>query len=180
MVSFRLSMGGFNVLIDEKVFGHVSRDRGFFIGPSVVKELMEISSEDLRVIASEVDSIKTGKAPTERRDSLKENYYNLRTSLRIFLDKNGIPSNPGVSDEWILDQISRFAKKEEFAVYCAVVYRSKKDPSKYMMTTHTLSGEDISDRMKTVVTIEANSWSNEWELVNFSHSTLPFNPGGQI
>jgi len=64
-----------------------------------------------------------------------------------------------------------------------VIYRNKKDPTKYMMSSHTLSfkiGEQISKRMETVVTVEARSWAKEWELVNFSHSFLPVNVGYQI
>ena len=68
----------------------------------------------------------------------------------------------------------------EFTVHCVVVYRNKKDPGKYMMSQHTLSGDRISARMETVVTVEAESWSNEWELVNFSHAFLPFKVGYQI
>ena len=69
---------------------------------------------------------------------------------------------------------------QKFTVYCVVVYRNKKDPSKYMMSNHTLSGTDISARIQTIVTVEATSWSNEWELVNFSHAFLPFEVGYQI
>ena len=69
---------------------------------------------------------------------------------------------------------------EEFTVYCIVVYRNKKDRSKYMMSNHTLSGEDISARIESIVTIEANSWSDKWELVSFSHAFLPFRVGYQI
>lgn len=68
----------------------------------------------------------------------------------------------------------------EFTVHCAVVYRNKKDPSKYMMSSHTLSGSELSARMETIVKVEAKSWSNEWELVNFSHAFLPFEVGYQI
>ena len=68
----------------------------------------------------------------------------------------------------------------KFTVHCVVVYRNKRDPSKYMMTTHTLAGDDISKRMETVVTVEASSWAEEWELVNFSHAFLPFEVGYQI
>ncbi len=68
-------------------------------------------------------------------------------------------------------------------VHCVVVYRNKKDSTKYMMSSHTIAceiGEKISKRMETVVTVEASSWAKEWELVNFSHSFLPFNVGYQI
>ena len=68
----------------------------------------------------------------------------------------------------------------EFTVHCIVVYRSKKCPSKYMTSSHTLSGTDISARIETIFTVEARSWSDEWELVTFSHAFLPFEVGYQI
>lgn len=68
----------------------------------------------------------------------------------------------------------------EFTVHCVAVYRNKKDSSKYMMSNHTLTGTDLSARMQTILTVDASSWSNEWELVNFSHAFLPFKVGYQI
>ena len=68
----------------------------------------------------------------------------------------------------------------EFTVHCFVIYRNKKDSSKFITTHHTLSGDDISKRMETIVTVEARSWSEEWELVSFSHAFLPFEVGYQI
>jgi len=68
----------------------------------------------------------------------------------------------------------------EFTVHCMIVYRNKKDPSKYMTSNHTLSGDDISARISSCITIEAQSWANEWEFVTFSHAFLPFAVGYQI
>lgn len=64
--------------------------------------------------------------------------------------------------------------EKEYTVHCAVVWRSKKNPGKHMMTTHILRGKDLDERMKTIVTVDANSWANEWELVSFSHAFLPY------
>ncbi len=63
--------------------------------------------------------------------------------------------------------------KKEYTIHCAVVWRSKKNPGEHMMTTYTLGGDNLSERMKTIVTVDANSWSNEWGLVSFSHAFLP-------
>ncbi len=62
----------------------------------------------------------------------------------------------------------------DFTVYCIAVFRNKKDPSKYMTSNHTLTGADISARIETIFTVEAKSWSNEWDLIAFSHAFLPF------
>ena len=68
----------------------------------------------------------------------------------------------------------------EFTVHCIAVFRNKKDRSKYMTSNHTLSGTDISARIETIFTVEARIWSEEWELVAFSHAFLPFEVGYQI
>lgn len=68
----------------------------------------------------------------------------------------------------------------EFTVHLIVVYRSKKDLSKYMTSSHTLSGDDISKRISNCITIESESWANEWEFVTCSHAFLPFVVGYQI
>ncbi len=68
----------------------------------------------------------------------------------------------------------------KFTIYCVVVYRSKKDPNEYMMSTHTLSGDDISERLETTLTVDAKSRSKEWKLVSFSHAFLPFEVRYQI
>jgi len=69
---------------------------------------------------------------------------------------------------------------EKFTVHCVIVYRRKKAPNDYMMTTCTLAGDDLSARMKTIVTVDANCWVEKLELVNFSHAFLPFEVGYQI
>jgi len=68
-------------------------------------------------------------------------------------------------------------KMRELTVHCIMVYRNKRNPNKYMSTSHTLTGKltsaDLSGRIDTLFTAEASSWSNEWELVTFSHAFLP-------
>jgi len=68
----------------------------------------------------------------------------------------------------------------EFTVHCIVVYRSKKDPNRYMTSNCTLSGTDISARIESMLTTETRSWGDKWELVAFSHAFLPFKVGYQI
>lgn len=68
----------------------------------------------------------------------------------------------------------------KFTFYFVIVYRNKKDSAKYMTSSHTLSGDNISERMDVILTGEARSWAGEWELVNFSHAFLPFEVGYQI
>ena len=70
----------------------------------------------------------------------------------------------------------------QLVVHCIVIYRSKKNPSRYRTSRHTLSGENISERIDSMITLETSSWSDRWELVNFSHAFLPFDAtgGGQI
>lgn len=81
--------------------------------------------------------------------------------------------------EEIKDNLRR-NKMPEFTVYCVSVYRNKKDSTKYMTSPHTLSGDDISNRIESIVTVEARSWSQEWELVSFSQAFLPFQVTYQI
>ncbi len=61
---------------------------------------------------------------------------------------------------------------DNITLHIVMVYRNKKDPSKHMMTAHTLSGENLGNRMNTLM-LEADSWSNKWELVSFSHTCIP-------
>jgi len=61
----------------------------------------------------------------------------------------------------------------ELTIHCVVVYCNKKDPDKYMSTSHTLSGTNLSARIETIFTVDASSWSDKWELVDFSHAFIP-------
>lgn len=68
----------------------------------------------------------------------------------------------------------------EFTVHVIRLFRNKKDPRRYMTSSHTLSGTDISARIGTILSVESKSWDDEWELVAFSHAFLPFEVGYQI
>ena len=68
----------------------------------------------------------------------------------------------------------------DFTVHCITIFRNKKDPTKYITSNATMAGEDISARIDTMLTVEARSWGDEWELVSFSHAFLPFEVGYQI
>jgi hypothetical protein len=57
MVDFRLTMGGYEVFVNEQTFGHISKDRGFFTDPTVVKCFMEMSADDLQTIQEKVREV---------------------------------------------------------------------------------------------------------------------------
>jgi hypothetical protein len=58
MVEFRATTGGFDVLIDKKLFGHLKRGDGFFTSPTVVREFLVVSPEELNEIALKADEVK--------------------------------------------------------------------------------------------------------------------------
>ena len=58
MVTFELSMGGFDVLVDGKLFGRLQRGDGFFTDSTLVKSYMTVSSADLIEIALKADEVK--------------------------------------------------------------------------------------------------------------------------
>lgn len=57
MVTFTLTASGFTVRVDDKAIGYISRERGFFTDPTVLKSFTVIDPEDLRTIANQVDMI---------------------------------------------------------------------------------------------------------------------------
>ena len=59
MVTFKLSMGGFDVLVDGKLFGYLQKGDGFFTDSTVIKDFMKVSSADLTEIARKADEVKT-------------------------------------------------------------------------------------------------------------------------
>ncbi len=61
MVAFVQTMGGYSVEVNDKPFGWISKERGFFTDPTVVKDFLEISSFDLRSIAAKVDEVRSQK-----------------------------------------------------------------------------------------------------------------------
>ncbi len=58
----------------------------------------------------------------------------------------------------------------EFTVFCVIIWRNKKDPDKYMTNPHTITKDDISKRIKSLVELETANYSKDWELVSFSHA----------
>lgn len=58
MVKFRETMSGFDVLVDEKLFGRLQGGSGFFMSPTTVREFLIVSSEDLIAIALKADEVK--------------------------------------------------------------------------------------------------------------------------
>ncbi len=58
MVEFRETIGGFDVLVDEKLFGRLQKGDGFFTSPTTVREFLIVSPEDLTRIALKADEVK--------------------------------------------------------------------------------------------------------------------------
>lgn len=56
MVRFSLTMGGHEVLVGGKKIGYIE-SRGFFTDPTVIREFMEVSPDDLRAIADKAEEI---------------------------------------------------------------------------------------------------------------------------
>jgi hypothetical protein len=57
MVNFPPSMGSYEVLVNNKRFGWITDKRGFFTDSMTVKQFMEVSSSDLRLIADFADEV---------------------------------------------------------------------------------------------------------------------------
>jgi hypothetical protein len=57
MVVFENATGGVDVKVNDNHFGWI-RERGFFAGPTLVNKFFEVSSDDLRKIATKVDEAK--------------------------------------------------------------------------------------------------------------------------
>lgn len=58
MVSFEVTSGGYKVVVGGKTFGNISKERGFFTGPAVAEEFLEVSSDDLRLIADAAEEVR--------------------------------------------------------------------------------------------------------------------------
>ncbi|MBI2637442.1 MAG: hypothetical protein HYW88_00945 [Candidatus Sungbacteria bacterium] len=58
MVKFTLTMGGFDIFVDEKFFGRLQKNDGFFTDPTVTKEYLVVSSKDLITIALKAEEAK--------------------------------------------------------------------------------------------------------------------------
>ncbi|EKE08715.1 MAG: hypothetical protein ACD_17C00031G0001 [uncultured bacterium] len=57
MVEFQMTAGGYQVFVDEKPFGYISRERGFFTDPTVIKEFVAVNNYDLRAIADKAEEV---------------------------------------------------------------------------------------------------------------------------
>jgi hypothetical protein len=57
MVAFQQTIGGYKVLVNEECFGYISKERGFFTDPTVVRGFMEVSIEDFRAIQEKIREI---------------------------------------------------------------------------------------------------------------------------
>jgi len=58
MLSFKQTMGGYEVAVNGESFGHISQEHGFFTDPTVVKKFIEVPSTDLRELAEKVELVK--------------------------------------------------------------------------------------------------------------------------
>ena len=67
----------------------------------------------------------------------------------------------------------------EITLHLVRIYRNKKT-GELNVKTSTLTGDDLSERMKDLIEVEANSWNKEFELINVSHAFLPFKMCYQI
>lgn len=58
MVRFELATCGFDVWVDNKLFGRLMGNVGFFTSPTAIREYIEVSSDDLTQIALKADEVK--------------------------------------------------------------------------------------------------------------------------
>ena len=63
MLNFRPSMSGFEVQLNEKTFGHIDKEHGFFTSSTFIEDFVALSEEDLRKIADKVREIKLRAIP---------------------------------------------------------------------------------------------------------------------
>lgn len=55
MVEFRETGGGYEVIVDNIIFGYIDNINGFFIDPTTTKNFMIISPDDLKKIAEKAE-----------------------------------------------------------------------------------------------------------------------------
>lgn len=67
MVEFRLTMGGFEVVVDGKRLGYIQEPHkyGFFTGPTCVLDHIKVSPKDLREIADKTEEVLGGGVCTK-------------------------------------------------------------------------------------------------------------------
>ncbi|MDE1970179.1 MAG: hypothetical protein KGI50_01200 [Patescibacteria group bacterium] len=59
MLEFKRTAGGFAVHVNGQLFGHISKERGFFTDSSVVKAFLEVSPDDLEQIVHKAKEVMT-------------------------------------------------------------------------------------------------------------------------
>ena len=57
MVDFKMTIGGVDVLVNGKLFGHLQAGRGFFTDSTTIKEFLSVSPADLIQIALKADEV---------------------------------------------------------------------------------------------------------------------------
>ncbi len=68
---------------------------------------------------------------------------------------------------------------EGITLHCIRVYRNKKTNA-FLVEGSAITGDNLFERMKGVIEIEAKSFANEWDLISVSHALLPFQVINQI
>jgi hypothetical protein len=74
VVNFTLTAGGYSVTVGGEHFGWISKERGFFTDPTVVKKFLEVSSDDLRRIAEKADEVKEVGLVKKRQKGCKKDH----------------------------------------------------------------------------------------------------------
>ena len=58
MLTFERTAGGYKVLVNNKHFGWIDKDDGFFSDSTVIKEFIPVSANDLRQIADKAEEVR--------------------------------------------------------------------------------------------------------------------------
>ncbi len=58
MVNFKLTMGGYDAEVNGQLFGHISKERGFFLDPTTIRVFLEVPEKDLEVIALKAQEVR--------------------------------------------------------------------------------------------------------------------------
>jgi len=63
MVTYPSTAGGYEVLVNGKPFGWISKERGFFTDPTRLNTFIEVLPSDLRRIADAIEKVRAGNLP---------------------------------------------------------------------------------------------------------------------
>ncbi|MDP2669203.1 MAG: hypothetical protein Q8P07_05225 [bacterium] len=65
--------------------------------------------------------------------------------------------------------------EQEITLYSILVFKNKKDPTKYLVVPSTISGseEDVLSRKNIGTEIYVRSWKNDWDYVCAREKTEP-------